>query len=333
MKLSPTGACFRILSLCALLFGACCGTRGQAGQTFTYAGGDLLIGLRQTAGGLNDVLINAGPVANFTNLPVGGKIVITSLTGTLLNSALNSTNGLSWSAFACFDTSATYPLAVQDSLFMTRARANVNTQSTAWKRYTDSAQGNVVAKINGVGDGGTIIGGGLPAGVENTPTVLVEPEANAKSYRAILGAALNWGGTFQGNPEQTTSDTFSEDGLVVRADFYWLLVGGDSTSHPAGTYLGYFELSPRGVLTYTAGPSPSVLVPPSIVSVVRTNGTTTVAFTTVSGSTYTLLASNDLSAPLVNWAAVGTAVTGNGLTNAISEANASPLRFYRIKAQ
>ena len=50
MKLSPTGACFRILSLCALLFGACCGTRGQAGQTFTYAGGDLLIGLRQTAG-------------------------------------------------------------------------------------------------------------------------------------------------------------------------------------------------------------------------------------------------------------------------------------------
>ena len=302
-------------------------------QTFSYNVGDLLIGFRQTAGGTYDLVINAGPVSTFTNLATGGKIVITSLTGSLLKSAFTTTNGLSWSAFACYDASVP---SQKNTLFMSRPRADVNTQSDPWGRYTSTSQGNTVSRLNGAGNGAYYIGQASPAGANNAPTVLVESESlNVSptfSYYSMLGATLNWGGYFQGNPEQNTPATFTADGQVVRSDFYWLVSGGAASSHPAGTYLGYFDFNTNGVLTYTAGPSTSVLVPPAIVSIVRTNTTTTVSFTTGSSGTYSLLATNNLAAAHTNWPVVGS-VAGNGLTNSISETNASSQRFYLISAQ
>ena len=63
--------------------------------------------------------------------------------------------------------------------------------------------------------------------------------------------------------EQSTPASFTTAGQPVRADFYQLL--SVSNGLPA-KYLGYFELSTNGVLTYTAGPSPTILTAPQIVS-------------------------------------------------------------------
>ena len=320
---------FKKLWLGALL---ACAISTTHAQTFSYNVGDLVVALRQTAGGTYDLVVNAGPVSNFTNLPAGTKVTITSLTGTLLNSAFTTTNGLSWSAFACFD--ATYPVAAeQQTLFMTRPRSDLNTQTTPWTRKSKTSQGTVRSYANGVGSGAVSIGSGLPSGANNGPTFLVEQESasalGSSSYYVNLGTALNWHGSF-GVPEQNTSATFTAGGSPVRSDFYWLVPS--NTSLP-GTYLGYFEFNTNGVLTYTAGPSPSVVVEPQIVSIVRTGTTTTVYFTTGSGGTYSLLASGDLNASKATWPTVGSSVTGNGQTNSISEASTSGVRYYSVKAQ
>lgn len=304
-------------------------------QTFQYNNGDLLIGFRKTSGGASDLVINAGPVSAFTNLTAGTKITITSLTGSLLNAAFSDTNNLSWSAFACFD--AAYPVfADQKTLFMTSPRSDVNTQTDPWVRYTATSQNNVVAKINGVGTGGYYLGLAAAAGPNNTTTALVEPEsANAAptySYYSMLGASLNWGGTFQGNPEQQTPADFTTGGQVVRSDFYWLPPGGTASSHPAGTYLGYFEFNTNGVLTYTAGPSAAVVVAPHITNVTRVGTLSTVYFTTGSAGTYTLRASSDVTLPRASWATLGN-VSGNGATQSLSETTSADTRFYMISAQ
>jgi len=300
-------------------------------QTFSYNNGDLLIGVRAAAGGSSDLVVNAGPVSAFTNLTAGTKITITSLSGSLLQSAFGDTNSLSWSAFACIDSGVD-----ESTLFMSRSRSDVNAQSTPWRRYTLDSQGSVVAKINGVGVGAFNLGLLQSAGPNNSTTAIVEPEsanvAPTYSYRSMLGNLLNWGGTFQGNPEQNTAAGFTNSGQAVRADFYWLPPGGTASSHPAGNYLGYFEFNTNGVLTYTAGPSASVVVAAHIVSITRVGNLATVNFTTGSAGTYTLRASSDLTIPRASWAILGS-VSGNGLTNALSETTAATARYYTISAQ
>lgn len=300
-------------------------------QTFSYSSGSLLIGVRSTAGGTYDLVVNAGPVAGFINLPVGTKVTVTSLSGSLLQSAFSDTNNLSFSAFGCIDSGTD-----ENTLFMSRARVDLNLQSSPWRRYTFDSQGSVVSKINGVGNGAYYLGLAQAAGPNNTTTAIVETEsanvAPTYSYRSMLGNLLNWGGSFQGNPEQSTPADFTTSGQPVRADFYWLPPGGTASSHPAGTYLGYFEFNTNGVLTYTAGPSASVVVAPQIVSITRAGNLATINFTTGSAGTYTLRASSDMTAPRASWATLGS-VSGNGQTNSLSETTTADVRYYIISAQ
>ena len=119
----------------------------------------------------------------------------------------------------------------------------------------------------------------------------------------------------------------------MRADLYWMLPYNSNISHPPSTYLGYFELNTNGVLTYTAGPSSSTPVAPTIVSVTRVGTTTTVYFTTGPSGSYSLLGTNNLTAPEVTWPVIGSPVTGNSQTNSISDVTTDSSRFYLIRAQ
>jgi hypothetical protein len=177
----------------------------------------------------------------------------------------------------------------------------------------------------------------LPGGANNKTGLLVEPESFAHSYYkqifyAAAPSAFNWNGTFQGDAEQSTSGSFTTSGQPVRADFYSLV---PSVPGPgSATYLGYFEMNTNGVLTYTAGPSPSTLVQPRIVNITRNSTTTTVYFTTGSSGSYSLLAANSLAGTAVaGWPQVGSSVPGNGLTNSITDTYSGSQRFYAVKAQ
>jgi hypothetical protein len=300
-------------------------------QTFNYNNGDLLIGVRTTAGSTYDLVVNAGPVSAFTNLTVGTKITISSLTGTQLQAAFSETNNLSWAAFACIDSGTD-----ENTLFMSRARMNLEAQSSPWRRYTLDSQGSVVAKINGVGIGAYSLGLAQAAGPNNTTTAIVEPEsANVApnySYRAMLGNLLNWGGTFQGSPEQDTAANFTTASVPARSDFYWLPPGGTASTHPAAAYLGYFDFNTNGVLTYTAGPSAAVVVAAQIVSITRVGHQASIQFTTGAAGTYTLRAASDLTVPRTSWVTLGS-VSGDGLTHSLSETTTADLRYYSISAQ
>jgi hypothetical protein len=296
---------------------------------FSYTNGDMCIGLRSSAG-VNDVVIDVGAVTTFTTLPVGNKITISALTGAVLNDAFSDTNNLMWSAFAFHDPSFSDPY----TLFMTKARTVYGTQSTAWLNKSTGSQGQTGGYVVQVGTGATTTAndGSYPAGPYNTPSLFVDPESDTTSYKNLLfylGTQINWHGTFQGNPEQSTPANFTTGGQPVRADLYQLNAGAGGSS----TYLGYFEMNTNGVLTYTSGPSSATLAQPQVVNITRSGNTNTVYFTTSGAYSYSLLASSTLTAAVSTWSQVGTSITGNGLTNSIQEINAASPRFYAIKAQ
>ena len=96
--------------------------------------------------------------------------------------------------------------------------------------------------------------------------------------------------------------------------------------------IGKFTLNSSGVITFNV--ISSALPPaPRIVSVTRSSGTSTIYFTTTNGSfTYTLYYTNStgLAKSGTNWPASLTTVTGNGLTNSLSDVTTSTNRLYRI---
>ena len=75
---------------------------------------------------------------------------------------------------------------------------------------------------------------------------------------------------------------------MVRSDFYQLT---PTSGYALGTWLGYFELSTNGAMTYVAYPSTT----PVITSITRSGTTTTINYTTGLYGTYTLRGTNSLT--------------------------------------
>jgi hypothetical protein len=304
-------------------------------QTFQYNHSDLLIGFRRS--GAPELVINAGPVTNYTRLASGQSLTIASATAGFLNNSVGALNDLSWSAFACvyFNTlsagSSNYP---NKTLWVTKARSDLNTQSEPWVTLGTTSAGAVASDIDGFGGNAVFYGGNgaVPAGVDhNSPTGLILPGGDPTySVSGCLGPNNNFRQTFEGNPEQTTSSTFTDDGQPIRSDLYLLTPGNAGT---AGVYLGFFEFSTNGVLKYTAGPSTSVVPAPVITSITRNGNVTSITFTTVSGGTYTLLGSTLFDAPLAGWATIGSPASGTGSPVTLTDTDSTAAKFYLIKAQ
>ena len=324
----------------AVLILTFCAGAGLARAQFTYndgigQNGDLLVCFRPASGSY-DLVVDCGSVSAFTNLTVGQKIAITNYYSPS-QLKYTGTNNLYWSAMA----SARPP----GNIWVTRPRASLNTQSVPWPCKNSSTEGTAASQIDSIGDDASqIAAGGNPNGTSpaNGNTFVVEPEGSSvggsfNSYSVQIGANGNLAGNFWGDAstkslEQSTSASFTTAGQPVRADFYQLL--SVSNGLPA-TYLGYFELSPNGVLTYTAGPSPKTLTAPQIVSYVHKGTTNTISFTTVSGGTYTLRGTNSagLGTAVTNWPAIGSSLAGDGLTDSLVEVITNSSRLYTITAQ
>src|SRR5262249_51360548 len=131
-----------------------------------------------------------------------------------------------------------------------------NTPGAVWQRDSQFGQGTVGGKVDGIGNNAVTYGSGQATGTNNTSTGVLIPSGGNYSYSTLMGPAGNYVGAFQGNVEVKTASSFTTSLLPVRADLYQLLPGSGS-----GTYLGYFEFSTNGVMTYTAGPG-KVLAPP-----------------------------------------------------------------------
>ena len=333
MKKSKTVHRFKfVLGAAAWLLAA--STQVQA-NTFGYTNGNVLICFRKadptthnSLGG-NDLVVNAGPIAYFTNLAPNTKVTITSYTGGQLGQV--ATNSIGWSAWAFFDESLG---ATPNTLFMTKPRASLNIQTTPYAIKSHNSYGYVI------GDLGPIVKGAMDNAnysTSNSPLAVLESdswnegEGSSLSYFSGLGPTFDFYASFQADPEQYTAANFTTSGSPVRADFYWLYPS--SAPNLKATFLGYFEMSTNGVMTYTAYPSPSVDAP-TILSFRRANTTSTVTFTTGTAGTYTLRGTNSLTSGTskTNWPAISS-VAGDGSSHSLSDVTTSTGKFYIITAQ
>lgn len=156
------------------------------------------------------------------------------------------------------------------------------------------------------------------------------PTAVANQSLTISSSDENSWDTQTINPTETTDyvNNYQNPNVIgaVSANFYQIV---DTGATP--TLLGSFSLSSGGILTYNVAVSTPPV--PQIINIMRAGSTSTIFFTTTNGSfTYTLYYTNSagLSTVFTNWPASATTVTGNGLTNSLSDTTTSSNRFYVI---
>ena len=294
-----------------------------AGTITNYAVGDVLVCFRK---GGNDMVVDAGPVSTLTNATANQRIPITQYTGTQL--AAVGTNGVSWSAFTWLS---------DNTLFVTEARNSLGQQTIPWQAKSSSAQSGTALLMATIPPGALDELNLLVYSV-STPTAVVEEDSSSGnpnytdglSYHDALTGSYGgqFDGTFVGNPENTTSNNFTLKGAVVRSDFYQMT---PTSGYALGKWLGCFELSTNGVMTYVAYPSTT----PVIASIARSNGTTTITYTAGLYGTYTLRGTNSLTSgtAMANWPAITTLTSGDTATHTITDTTTDNVRFYTITAQ
>ena len=343
----------RLISTVALLAAVALPEAVFGAAQFQYTQfGDLLLAYRKPGTGSYELVVNTGNVTNFEAMPLGSTITITNNSYTRLTNAFpvasGGLNNLSWSVSSSFQgafgTWAGYQVT---TIWYTVPRTNVSVQSTPPSRGTSSAQGGYRQNMLGVGAGAVTTSGNLASNENNTPFLIREPVwdgvsqiRNDYSY-FVDNTGTGPNGSF-GLPslvEKTTPASFSS---AVRSDLYRSRPTGftdpDTGSSSGPAYLvGYFELSPSGVLTFTRASAvtpPSTPPPPTITSITRAGNTSTVSFTTTNGAIYSLYYNSlaGLSQPVASWPVSGTTVTGDGLVNQLSDITTDTNRFYRVGA-
>ncbi|HTY89323.1 MAG TPA: hypothetical protein VMB80_17880 [Candidatus Acidoferrum sp.] len=297
-----------------------------AGTITNYAVGDVLVCFRN---GSIDLVVDAGPISTLTNfVSANHSIPIGQYSGSQVNDV--GIDGASWSAFTW---------SSDDTLFVTRPRTSVNVQTTPWPAKSDPAQYGTVQRLQLV-----------PVGAQEQFTKAVFPDStstavleednsqgnpnyqnpgSASYHWAIAGPyGGNFNGTFAGNPEMTTPGNFSSSGQVARSDFYMMIPTYGTAN---GKWLGYFELSPSGTMTYVAYPTTT----PVVKSITRSGTTTTINYKTGLYGTYTLRGTNRVVSGLAatNWPAITTLSSGDTATHVITDTTSDDQKFYIITAQ
>jgi hypothetical protein len=300
---------------------------GDFSGLYTFTSGDVLLCFRKN-GGANDLVVDAGSVTNYINLAANQRYILTNYTGVQLGFV--GTNAVSWSVFTYLN---------DNTIFMSEARSALNTQTFPWAAQSSSAQGLFVNNVFTIPYGAFDNRNYKP---QNTARASVEPDSSESSlssypdgtsYHSSIdpGSAgdFTFGGTFVGNPENTTAANFTTADAVVRSDFYQI---PPSDSGGAVKFLGYFEFSTNGVMTYVAYPTSGTLTAPIIISITRNGTTNTITFTTGAIGTYTLLGTNTLTAPVSTWPPVSS-VPGNDAQQSLTDVNTNATGFYIISAQ
>jgi len=288
---------------------------------------DVLLTFRQT-GGSSDLIVNIGKADRFYGATPGSRIPITEFTESQLSRAFPSLNGLSFSVLSAVRVGTDTNLPLQ-TMWATRARAEATpeVQSAPWTRRSSSQLGLAAGRIATIGNTSATRGAGLPEGPDNTASAILLPTSNSP-LTTEMGTG-NLRGNFQGIVELTTPSTFVESSGVARSDFYELRPG----SGPA-TYLGYFELTSTGGVTFVA--AGGVLPPlgtPVIRGLVRSGSTNSIAFSSEAGGRYTLERAAGLGLAPSEWVPVAGPVTSTGGDMVLTDVIDQPGAFYRVRGQ
>lgn len=221
--------------------------------TFTSSPQDLMLDFRQVVGGApgsTDLTVDIGQVSTYRNATLPFAVGLNASDAT---STFGNLNNLLWSVAGDVRLSTDpNPTGVPlSTLWVTKARdpLDLNTQTSPWVSKSSFSQAGASTKITGIRQGAGNVGTALSS------TSATVPDGNAQSYHTIVTDSGNLGGTFQGNIENSTGSSFVG---AVRSDLYELQ---PASGNPNGTYLGYFELTSAGAMTFV--PASFVPVPES----------------------------------------------------------------------
>jgi hypothetical protein len=317
-------------------------------QFFNYTGkGDLLAGFRKPGVGTYELVVNLGNVTNFVALSPGTSISVTNFSPAQLTDAFPNYNNLQWSAFSTFTgpPNSTYAGYQLNTIWFTSPRGDVNTQSTPPTRRSGSSQSFVLSEIDSIGKGAHTTSVNLATTNADNNIVLVR-ELASDPHSLNLGVFIadpqdptvgDFGGNLPSTAENVTPSTFNS---AVRSDLYQSVPTGFSdpnsgTTSGASYYVGYFTFNPAGTMTFTRGSTVMTQTPPpsQIVALTRLGNTSTIFFTTTNGTfTYSLCYTNStgLTSSVTNWPTLPTTLTGDGVTNQLSDTTTDANRFYRI---
>ena len=223
--------------------------------SFTFNEHDALLVFRQT--GSANLEVNIGSVDNFVNAAPGTTLNLGQYTPQQLSTAFSSLDSLNWTVVSGVRAGFGDTTTPNNTLFLTRARTDVDVQTSFIQRKANSTQGTIVSAIHGVAGNGSIAGAkpwsaGTPADpIFNTSSAVIIPFADPNSYTSLAGDTGNLNGTFaQGTVENTTPTSFAG---FTRSDFYELKPGSGN-----GIYLGHFDFDSTGAFSFTAVPEPGV---------------------------------------------------------------------------
>ncbi len=288
---------------------------------------DLLIGFRQT-GGVSELVADLGPVSRFYSAIPGTNFAIAEFTAAQLADSFSGLDSVGFVACASMRVDLD-PVRPLQTVWATRKRSDPATQSLPWNRQSSGLLANSATKISSIGSGAASFSGSNPPGQDNTATAVVLPASYANGYSAYLGSG-NFKSTFQGNAENLTPSDFTENGGIIRSDLYEIRPGSG-----ASTYLGYFEFTATGALSFTAAGGSAPAPSPTITTITRSGDTTTVSFTTVAGAQYQLLSSGagGLTGSTGSWTPKGTTVTGTGSVLSLTDTTSDATAFYAVQAK
>jgi hypothetical protein len=146
----------------------------------------------------------------------------------------------------------------------------------------------------------------------------------------LIDTLGNYDGTFQGDAENLTPTDFDSAGLPSRSVLYKLTPTASGASGTPGIVIGFFDFSPSGTLTFTAGPPPEVT---TISGIKQAGGVTTVSFPTINLVGYRLRYTDGtgLTTPISSWT-IGSSLVGTGATLSLQDTNTNTNRFYAVEA-
>jgi hypothetical protein len=224
-------------------------------QTLTpLAPGDTILSFRQVVNGTpsaSDLEVNIGNIANYSGMNYSSAASVVNIgqySGANLSGLFGGLDNLSWSVASSVysdpaDITATGKAL--STLWVTKARVDVNAKTTPFVQKTVFSQGAVSAKIQGIKEGMV-----SPSATPVSSTAVTIADSAANSYHTFVGSG-NYGGTFQASVENSTGTGFTG---VSRSDLYQLTPGTG-----AGAYLGFFELSAAtGDMSFTPVPEPAM---------------------------------------------------------------------------
>jgi hypothetical protein len=272
-----------------------------------------------------DLEIDIGQASKYYNAAPGSSFAIGEYTTNELASALpeeytgfpGTMNNLGWSVIGCvspFGDSGD-PSIPTRTLWLTAPCPDVNTPATPWQRESIYQQGPTATKLETIRNNAqTWALANSADSVTNSPTAAAISTGNQYCDNPTLGSIGNFG-TFQGSVENTTGGSFGYLSAPARSDLYELEPGSG-----AGTYLGYFELTTSGLLTFYAAQVTSFPAP--TLSIANDHaGHVLISFQSTAGGIYTLhyTGAAGLTTPVSTWSTFGTTITGDGTVKSFQQ--------------